>query len=172
MQLHDWVRLHAMSNEDAAQICGITKNTFVALVYGRRVGSVEMCAKIERATNHAVTAQDLIDAKKAAEGRTHARQQLREQGTNVGGSPGDGPPTVDDGAQSSGGQDPATPADSAEGGQDVSRGVREGGAPGLSDSERGLDDADGSEELQWCPMGIELVAGPPGRDHGPGDGTK
>jgi len=172
MQLHDWVRLHGMSNEDAAQICGITKNTFVALVYGRRVGSVEMCAKIEKATNHAVTAQDLIDAKKAAEGRTHARQQLREQGTNVGGSPGDGPPTVDEGTPSSGGEDTTPDEDSAEGGQDVSRGVREGGATRLPGDQPGVDTAGRSQEPQWCPLGISIVAGPPGRDDGQGDGTK
>ena len=173
MLLHDWIRLQSMSLEDAATICGIKTNTFIAMVYGRRVGSVEMCALIEKATNHAVTAQDLIDAQKAAKERSHARKQSRKQGEGVGVSARDAAPALDDGTPSSGDQDTAPDEDPAEpGGGDLRGLLRERGPARLPDSEPGLDPAGRSQVLQWDETGLVLLASSPGRDDGPSDGAE
>ena len=173
MLLHDWIRLQSMSLEDAATICGINTNTFTAMVYGRRVGSVEMCALIEKATNHAVTAQDLIDAQKAAKERSHARKQSRQQGEGVGVSPGDAAQAVDDGAPSSGDKDTTPDEDPAEpGGGDLHGLLRERGPTRLPDSEPGLDPAGRSQVLQWDETGLVLLASSPGNHSRQGDGTE
>ena len=172
MLLDDWRKEGGLTLEGAANACGIKTNTFIAINYGRRVGSVETCALIEAATNFRVTAQDLLDAQKTSKERSHARKS-RQQGEGVGIGTGDGPPAVDEGAPSSGGEDPAPNEDSAEpGGGDLHGLLRERGPARLPGDQPGVDTAGGGQEPQWCPLGIELVASSPGRDDGQGDGTK
>ena len=172
MLLDDWRKEGGLTLERAANACGIKTNTFIAINYGRRVGSVETCALIEAATNFRVTAQDLLDAQKTSKERSHARKS-RQQGEGVGVGTGDGPPAVDDGAPSSGDKDTTPDEDPAEpGGGDLRGLLRERGPARLPSGKSGVDTAGGGQEPQWCPLGIELVASSPSRDDGQGDGTK
>ena len=172
MLLDDWRKEGGLTLERAANACGIKTNTYIALNYGRRVGSVETCALIEAATNFRVTAQDLLDAQKTSKERSHARKS-RQQGEGVGVGTGDAAQAVDDGAPSSGDQDTAPDEDPAEpGGGDLHGLLRERGPTRLPDSEPGLDPAGRSQVLQWDETGLVLLASSPSRDDGQGDGTK